>query len=181
MAGYRLSWEARKWVEDGISASLAGPVAEEMTGGVCATEGAFPMRFYLTARHSRGSELRSRASVLILHGQSVTTGWLDEKPDMYSTVFNVVGKFEENADTAEQRIMEINDCELFIVFTEAPDGPHGEDGPEGEIDYAISQGKRVFIVGPLPDALVSNETVTGFPDWQTCLRHLKEHELKAAK
>ena len=101
------------------------------------------MKVYLAASYKRRDELRVYAKVLRSFGYSVTSRWLRELSPPKIELDDVSAKFLRQH--AEQDIEDINEAEVFVLFTR---DKKERGGMYVEMGYALAKNKNVILVGP---------------------------------
>lgn len=119
------------------------------------------MKIYLASRFERQTELRVYAGQLRAAGHIVTARWLVEESDVvlksgWASDPNVLIKF------AQADLKDIEDCDLFAVFTH--DGM-ARGGMHVELGYALAFNKRVMVIGPRPTLFHFLPHVLQFDTW----------------
>jgi len=102
-------------------------------------------KVYIAAMYSRMIDMRIIATYLSDQGYTVTSRWLKEDPtnDNFTKKEDAFWRY-----TAEKDIQDINESDVFLLFTEPPTFPHVRGGRHVETGYALGIGMPVCIVGP---------------------------------
>lgn len=116
------------------------------------------MKLYLASRYSRRLELCDYRHLLIQNGHEVISRWLDdEHADLDSTHLE---DRDLSLTLAEQNMRDIDQCDVFVLFTEYEAAPRATRMVE--FGYAIGQFKSIATIGP-----VENMFVHLFTGWDT--------------
>ena len=123
---------------------------------------------YLAARYSRRLELLGYKTQLEEAGHEVTSRWLLGEhaaldQDWASLPNETVAKW------AEDDLEDIEEAEVFVMFTEEP----GEGGRRGgrhvEFGFALALETPIVIVGPRENTFHCSSFIEVFPTFQECL------------
>ena len=123
--------------------------------------------FYLAGRFSRKDELAGYAKDLEAAGHTVTSRWLTGTHDATSERELTS---DELAEFAYEDLDDIDDSDIFVLFTETPDAGYTSGGRMVEFGYAMNHTSRfirVMVVGPRENVfthILNADCV--FPDWQ---------------
>lgn len=129
------------------------------------------MRIYLAGRYGRRKELAEYAERLHRLGHQVTSRWLygahemiDERPAP-----------EEARRFAEEDLVDLQNANLLIAFTEAP-GPvagRGRGGRHVELGYALASGLPVYVVGHRENVFCHLPEIRQFDHFETLYERLR--------
>lgn len=134
------------------------------------------MRIYLASRYPRREELCGYRDDLQKVGYTVTSSWLDNDLSHKDngTTFLTDGE-EEIAGWARRDIEDIQDSEVFILFT-SPE--HGRGGNQVEFGYALAFHEllptpmRLVIVGERQNTFHYLSSVEVYSTWQEALQKI---------
>ena len=101
-------------------------------------------KIYLAGRYGRRAELAKYAETLHKMGNKITASWLDgthEAHDENPT------SFEKN-QWAKEDIIDINNSNLFLAFT---DNSRGRGGRHFECGYAAGRKIPIYVIGETED------------------------------
>ena len=129
-------------------------------------------RVYLAARYDRRLEMAAKARELEDHGFTVTSRW-------------VQGLHEGATDPATlgrcawDDLEDIEQADIFITFTEAPDAGYTSGGRHVELGYALANDLSVIVVGPAENvfhhlglAIEGDAPMTRVDSWEEALDFL---------
>lgn len=127
-----------------------------------------PLKLYLAGRYGRRLELRAYAEQLRAIGHTVTSRWLDCEHE----AFDDAPTREQMLDWAEDDTSDINDADVFVAFTEAPDSQYGRGGRHVEFGYALAMGKYTVRIGPVENIFLA-WCNAGYCDFATFLEEAR--------
>jgi len=103
------------------------------------------MRIYLSARYPRAAEMREARDKLVALGHEITSTWHDDDvPDVKRSTFVIRA-------WAERDLLEIEQADLFVAFTEEPDSIMNgarRGGRHAEFGFALGLTRWHVIIGP---------------------------------
>lgn len=100
------------------------------------------MKIFLSGKYERRSELAAYAEQLKAQGHEITSSWLDgthEAKDRDHTD-------AEAEQWAIQDLKDIDDCDIFVIFTCGEGSERG--GRHFEAGYAHARNKLMMAIGP---------------------------------
>lgn len=98
------------------------------------------MKIYIAARYGRRLEMKRHAEELKMIGHKVVSTWVFEDNDAVDAQFRSSRDASRAAQGfAEKNLDQIDECDIFVCFTEAPEGgPEVGGGRHVELGYAIA-------------------------------------------
>ena len=103
------------------------------------------MNAYLAARYSRKKEIKSLIPVLLANNIAVTSSWLHEEASETAHLDEFTPTFCRH--TAKIDLDDIDNSDTFVFFSEDPNIGTPRGGRHVEFGYALSQGKRMIVIG----------------------------------
>jgi nucleoside 2-deoxyribosyltransferase len=129
------------------------------------------MKFYLSAKYVRNSEMRGYRSQLEQLGHTITSRWIDCHEGRYPIPFNphtVDDHLEDCAKLANDDLMDIQAADIVIAFTDVASG--GTGGRHIEFGYALAYEIPVVVVGPRENVFHALPEIEWYPDWESLLK-----------
>ena len=116
------------------------------------------MKLYLAAMYALKDEIRVHAKTLRQAGHEITSGWLRERTDADTDLYDVSDRFCR--EHAEQDLQNIDEAQGLVLFTVEPIVPTKRGGRHVEFGYALAKRKKLFIVGPRENIFHFDPAVT---------------------
>jgi nucleoside 2-deoxyribosyltransferase len=124
------------------------------------------LKVYLAAQFKQINEMRKYAEELRAEGIEIVSRWLEEKVSPNISLKEMTP--DECKRTAEVDLEDIQNADVFVLFTVDPDEPTKRGGRHFESGVAFALGKPTIFVGPsrkhlplLRQARVSEMSSTG--------------------
>lgn len=122
------------------------------------------MRFYLTARYSRHSEMQAYAGSLSALGHEVGSRW--HRRD-YEASKDIESELEFSRRLADEDYYDLSYSDAIIAFTEGPDTPgRGRGGRHVEFGIALQASKTCIVIGPAENIFYTLSQVYQFDTWE---------------
>jgi len=134
------------------------------------------MRFYLSARYSRGDELREVRERLQSLGHEVASRWLDTtwtESDAHGSAAAPPEMCEEHAIADLEDVLA---CDSLVAFT---NGERGRGGRHVEYGAALATGKQIVVIGPREHIFHHHPAVKVFATLDAFLAHLEGSHVEA--
>lgn len=103
------------------------------------------MKVYLAARYSRKKEIKALIPILLQYNIQTTSRWLDEPWEGTAQLTEFTPEFCRL--TASIDLEDIDNADTFVFFSEDPLVGTPRGGRHVEFGYALSQGKRIVVIG----------------------------------
>jgi nucleoside 2-deoxyribosyltransferase len=104
------------------------------------------LKVYLAAQFKQINEMRKYAEELRAEGIEVVSRWLEEKVSPNISLKEMTP--DECKRTAEVDLEDIQNADVFVLFTVDPDEPTKRGGRHFESGVAFALGKPTIFVGP---------------------------------
>jgi hypothetical protein len=123
---------------------------------------------YLAARFAAHQEMRGVRDALTALGLTVTSRWIDLDPAVVGGQ-NGIGESQMNSDPAacapyaQADLEDLMAADTVAIFTQF--GPSGTGGRHVELGVALACSKRIIVVGPRENILMTLPQIEHFPDW----------------
>lgn len=133
------------------------------------------IKFYLAARYSRRDEINKCAVDLRRLGHIVDCRWLadytgdlkEKADDMENSRDNIP---DDGRIFAEHDVLDIQNCNVIISFTEQPRSTYGRGGRHVEFGLAYAWHKSLVVIGPRENIFHWLTPVKGYRDWKQFLQ-----------
>ena len=125
------------------------------------------MRIYLSARYPRAAEMREHAARLRKDGHSVMSTWHDRAENDGEKSAVLLSAW------AERDLLEIEQADLFLAFTEEPDNIMAgarRGGRHAEFGFALDATRWHCIVGPREHVIHYADGVPVFKTLDTAIK-----------
>lgn len=129
------------------------------------------MKIYLASRYARRSELNGYAGILENLGHVITSNWLMGHHVILEDLPQKE-RIEKSAKFAQEDLDGIENCELFVLFTDEPEKVWKAGGMFVELGYALALKKKVVIVGKEENVFCYLPKIKIFSSWNNFLTHL---------
>jgi len=131
------------------------------------------MRIYLAASFERIDQMREVRDELHQMGHVVTSRWLNHSHtlDHYATD-------EQRRILGDEDIVDLEDSNAMIAFTEPPNSPRGRGGRHVELGYALAYQEYgaassfgIHVVGFRENVFCYQAQVKFWPTWEHCKKY----------
>ena len=119
--------------------------------------------FYLAARYSRREELQGYKTELEALGHKVYGRWLTGAH--LAAEDDILKRPALGSGFALEDLIDIDQADTMISFTEPPRGTASRGGRHVEFGYALARGKQMIIVGPRENVFHCLPGVTVYATW----------------
>ena len=103
------------------------------------------MRIYIAGQYARRDEFREYAKDLLKRGHFVTSRWLQETLPLDG----IIADSTHAAATANVDLIDIDDADAVVFFSEDPLIGVPRGGRHVEFGYALKAGKWIDVIGPM--------------------------------
>jgi len=129
---------------------------------------------YLAARYQLKEDIAEHAAELQSMGYRVTSTWMSEPHDGNISMKDV--DEETLAEYAARDLLEIDEADLFVFFSEDPETPTKRGGRHVEFGYALAKGKEIVAIGPRENIFHYLEAIARFHSWRQFTEELYDCE-----